>query len=106
MKVRVVITDDGLRMLEETVEWWTTNRASTIPVFEAEFGDAIQLLHLFPDAGAMFRRSRLRGVRRLLLSRSLLHVYYLHDRARRVVFIIGARLAMRKYPPRLKSPNA
>jgi plasmid stabilization system protein ParE len=57
--------------------WWRRNRSDSPDLFSSELRDAFSTLEVAPRSGKLYRRSELKGIRRLLLPASRNHVYYL-----------------------------
>lgn len=98
---RVVFTENALAQLEQIDTWWHTNRPENPTLVEAEIREAIQALSAQPEVGTVFTRRGVRGVRRLLLSRSQYHVYYRVNRDEKLVQIVAVWHASRKKGPPL-----
>ena len=78
----VILVDAAEEQLDEIVEWWRTHREASPTLVMDEFERCVSLLESSPDAGARFHRSRVPGVRRLVMRRTKHHVYYLHTTSR------------------------
>jgi plasmid stabilization system protein ParE len=59
-------------------EWWLENRDHT-KVFAEELEQALKVIAILPGAGTPYQRSPVRGVRRVYLRRTVLHLYYTFD---------------------------
>jgi len=75
----VVIVDAAEEQLGEIVEGWAAHREASPLLVTQEFDRCVSLLEASPDVGVRFLRSRVPGVRRLVMKRTKHHVYYLHD---------------------------
>lgn len=62
--------------VREAGRWWQANRTKAPAALREELARALQLVTTQPDAGAIARNVRLRGVRRVLLRRVSYHLYY------------------------------
>jgi plasmid stabilization system protein ParE len=99
-RLRVVLTENALDQLEQIDAWWHTNRPKNPTLVEAELREAIQALSAQPEAGTIFARRGVRGVRRLLLPRSQYYVYYRVNRDEKQVQIVAVwRTSRKKGPP-------
>jgi plasmid stabilization system protein ParE len=58
--------------------WWLENRDHT-EVFAEELEQALKVISILPGAGTLYQRSPVRGVRRVYLRRTALHLYYTFD---------------------------
>jgi hypothetical protein len=54
-----------------------------------EFERCVRLLESTPDIGTAFHRTKVPGVRRLVMSATKHFVYYVHDATNAVVYIIA-----------------
>jgi plasmid stabilization system protein ParE len=101
----VVIVDAAEEQLGEIVEWWKTQRENSPALVFDEFDRCVGLLESSPDAGTRFHRSRVPGVRRLLMRRTKHHVYSLHDEPNAVVYILAVWGAPKAGYPVLLDPR-
>lgn len=101
----VVVVDEAEDQLREIVDWWSMNRpaASRLPL--DEFERCIALLAARPAIGAPWLRSDLPGVRRLLMHGTRWFLYYLHDAAHDVVYVLAVWGAPRGSAPMLRDPR-
>jgi len=81
------------------------NRDASPLLVMDEFNRCVSLLESSPDAGVRFHRSRVPGVRRLVMRRTEHHVYYLHDEPNAVVYIIAVWGAPKLGVPVLFDPR-
>ena len=58
--------------------WWLENRDHT-EIFAEELEQALKVIAILPGAGTLYQRSPVRGVRRVYLRRTALHLYYSFD---------------------------
>lgn len=70
-----------------------------------ELERAIVLLESTPDVGPRFDRAPVPGVRRMMLKRSKVSLYYLHDAEHAVVYILAFWGAPRAGQPPLRDPR-
>lgn len=99
MIYRVEVSQDAREQIAEMTRWWGENLPAKAEVFETELLRAEALLSRHPEAGAPY--SRRAGVRRTLLRRTQIYLYYrLFPEERRVV-VVAARHTARGRPPRL-----
>jgi plasmid stabilization system protein ParE len=101
----VILVDAAEEQLDEIVEWWRTHREASPALVMDEFERCVSLLESSPDAGARFHRSRVPGVRRLVMRRTKHHVYYLHDESNAVVYILAVWGAPKAGYPVLIDPR-
>ena len=101
----VILVDAAEAQLDEIVEWWRTHREASPALVVEEFERCVSLLESSPDAGAGFHRSRVPGVRRLVMRRTNHHLYYLHDEPNAVVYILAVWGAPKVGSPVLLDPR-
>ena len=101
----VVVVDEAERQLREIVAWWIEHRLAAPMLALDEFEATAALLRSSPDVGREFRRTSVPGVRRLLLPRSRHYLYYVHDAAHAVVYIIAIWGAPKDGDPVLHDPR-
>ena len=102
----VVLVDPAEEQLHEIAEWWMSHRDASPLLVMDEFDRCVSLLESSPDAGPRFHRSRVPGVRRLVMRRTKHHVYYLHDEPNAIVYIIAVWGAPKVGHPVLLDPRA
>jgi plasmid stabilization system protein ParE len=89
------------REIEEAAAWWRTNRLGAPEAFEENLAAALDLLAAQPLAGSASKRARLRGIRRVYLSRVRYHLYYRADVAARKIDVLACWHVSRGRLPRL-----
>jgi len=62
--------------IEKVAEWWAENRPSAPGAVRQDVAEMLALLSIQPGTGASPRRSRVRGVRRVVLPRVRYYLYY------------------------------
>ncbi|MCC7381172.1 MAG: type II toxin-antitoxin system RelE/ParE family toxin [Deltaproteobacteria bacterium] len=103
MNAIVFATPEGFESTNEADSWWREH--NTPPdAFRKDFDEAMELLARFPDLGPPFARRGIPGLRRLLLRRVQVHVYYVHDVSAATVAVICV-WSTRRRRPRLKAPQ-
>ena len=76
MSLPVQTTPEADTQVREIDDWWRRNRGASPDMFLDEFGAACELISAGPLIGHPYRKSPVMGVRRVLLTRSRYHVYY------------------------------
>ena len=75
-RLPVVVTARAAAEIDEAASWWSRNRPAAPGAIREDFARALSLLAAQPRVGAVARNTRLKGVRRVHLSRVRHHVYY------------------------------
>lgn len=101
----VILVDAAEEQLDEIVEWWRTHREANPMLVMDELERCVSLLESSPDAGGRFHRSRVPGVRRLMMKRTKHHVYSVHDEPNGVVYILAVWGAPKLGYPVLLDPR-
>jgi plasmid stabilization system protein ParE len=101
----VVLVDEAVAQLRDIVSWWRSNRAAARDLVLDEFERCVILLESTPDVGARFSRSSIPGVRKVLMRRTKHSVYYLHDAAHGVVYILAVWGSPQAGDPLLRDPR-
>jgi len=96
---RVEVSEDARAQIAEMTRWWRENLPAKERLFEAELVKAAALLSRHPEAGAPYPRRP--GVRRTLLRRAQIYLYYRVFPEDRRIVVVAARHTARRRPPRL-----
>ena len=72
----VVVQPRASREIEEIDGWWRSHRPAAANLFVTELQSMLSVVGLMPTLGAPARNARIRGVRRVLLTRTRYHVFY------------------------------
>jgi plasmid stabilization system protein ParE len=70
------LTRRAVAQIDEAARWWADNRLAAPGAVADDLEQGLALIAAHPRIGAMARSPRLRGVRRILLSRVNYYVYY------------------------------
>jgi len=76
VSVPLFTTPQADGQIREIDAWWRANRAAAPDLFFEELTKAFKLIEEAPYIGRLYRKSPVRNTRRLLLSRTRYHVYY------------------------------
>ena len=76
MSLLVQITPEAGRQIREIDDWWRANRLAVPDLFLNEVTEAIDVLASVPLIGRRYLQSSVLGTRRMLLSGTRYHVYY------------------------------
>ena len=83
-------------------DWWRKNRPNAPDLFLTELAEAFDFIANSPQLGRPYRPSPVPGARRLFLSASRYHIYYLP--AAEEVTVLAVWHAQRGVGPPLRSP--
>jgi plasmid stabilization system protein ParE len=103
--ITVLIVEEAEHQLREIDAWWVENRRDAPDLVLQEFARCVDLLESTPDAGQRFHRTRVPGVRRLVMQRTRHHVYYVHDELHAVVYVVAVWGAQKHGAPPLRDPR-
>jgi plasmid stabilization system protein ParE len=98
---RVVFSRAAADQAAVIADWWTEHRRAAPDLFLSELTSATRLLARAPRLGAVYARSPVPGVRRMLIGRSRYHVYWEVDDVARTVTITAVWHAERGAGPPL-----
>jgi len=99
--MQVVVAPRAEAQIRTIDAWWRRNRNDAPDLFSSELGDAFSMLEVAPRSGKLYRRSELKGIRRLLLPASRNHVYYLVGTE--VVLVLAVWGSVKGSGPELKA---
>lgn len=85
--------------IDEIDAWWRIHRPAAPGLFSQELRFTFDRLAETPFVGVRYARRRGRTVRRLLLSRTRYHVFYIVGK--QAVFVLGVWSALRGSGPKL-----
>jgi hypothetical protein len=99
MTVLITFSTVADKQVDEIDAWWRAHRSAAAGLFSQELEIAVHKLAETPFVGMRYARRRGRTVRRILLSRTRHHVFYIVGR--RGVFVLGVWSALRGSGPKL-----
>jgi plasmid stabilization system protein ParE len=73
---KIRVSSRALAQIEEAAEWWARNRPSAPDAIHHDVAEMLDVLCAQPGIGAPARRSRSKGVRRVILPRVRYYIYY------------------------------
>ena len=76
MSLSVTTTPEADTQIRIIDDWWRANRRASPDLFLEELAAAFDLVARAPYLGRLYRRSPVRGARRILLRGTRHHVYY------------------------------
>lgn len=86
MIYKILITATAKSQMRRAVNWWAEERPDAPSLFIEEFEAALRQLKMVPLAGTRYLPVHSYDLRRILLRRSLYHIYYtVHPADLRVV---------------------
>ena len=103
MARQVVVAPQAEAQIQTIDAWWRRNRRASPDLFSSELRDALSMLEVAPQSGKLYRRTELKGIRRLLLPASRNHVYYLVGAE--VVLVLAVWGSVKGSGPDLKPPK-
>jgi len=98
---RVRIADRAQRQINKAGDWWLRNRSKAPFAFADDFDSALDLLETLPGAGESVPHQRIRGLRRLFISRVRYFLYYTIDESSELIQVLALWHASRGQAPRL-----
>jgi len=101
--MQVVVAPRAEAQIRTIDAWWRRNRSDSPDLFSSELRDAFSTLEVAPRSGKLYRRCKLKGIRRLLLPASRNHVYYLVGTE--VVLVLAVWGSVKGSGPDLKAPK-
>ena len=99
MKRRVTFSPQARDQAREVGRWWRENRPSARLLFAAEVRQALLLIAGAPGIGVLYPHPQIGGVRRLLLSGTRCHLYYVHEESTDAIEIVAVWGAIRGSGP-------
>jgi plasmid stabilization system protein ParE len=74
--LQIKVSNDAQAQVEEAAGWWAGNRPFAPGAVREDLDRILGLLSVNPGIGARARRAKLKGVRRVTLSRIRYYLYY------------------------------
>jgi hypothetical protein len=100
-RYRVDVIARARSQINEFSRWWRANRPANPTLFRAELIEARQHLARLPASGPAYDSPQHGDVRRVLLYRTQVHLYYVIDEQQRVVTVLALWHTARGSGPRL-----
>ena len=100
LPIKVTPVADG--HIQKAVKWWLANRKKAPHAFREELQRGFSLISQQPEVGASATNVKLKGVRRIHLSRIRYFLYYRVKEGR--VEVLALWHSSRRKGPRLKEP--
>lgn len=99
MKLRV--GKRAQRQADRIEEWWVENRSAVPGLFTDELEELFEHIRSTTAAGVRWPTSKRPDLRRILMPRTLNHIYFRVDEAKGVVHVLAVWGAPRERGPRL-----
>lgn len=80
MTLSVRTTPEADTQIREVDDWWRKNRLGSPSLFTDELAASFDIIGHAPNIGRLYRSSPVPGTRRVLLSGTRYHVYYVPHR--------------------------
>lgn len=74
--LQIRLSPQAQTQIEQAAEWWARNRPSAPNAIHHDVAEMLTILSTQPGAGAPARRGRVKGLRRVNLSRVRYYIYY------------------------------
>ena len=101
----VVLVERAAQQLRDIDAWWRAHRPDVATLVADELEHRIELLENTPELGALFRKTPVLGVRRLVMRKTKHLIYYVHDSVHSVVYIIAVWGMPKDGSPPLADPR-
>ena len=89
--MKLVFARRALREIERHARWWVEHRDAR-GLFEEELAYALRLIRTDPNCGQLYRHTRGREQRRVLMPKTARHVYFRREPERILILSVwGAR---------------
>lgn len=100
-RIPVELSPAAIEQASTIAAWWAANRPASPNLFMDELGAALSTIGDVPRIGYRYEEAGMPGMRRLLLPRTRLHVYYVVHEKDPVVRVHGIWHAARGTSPPL-----
>ncbi len=99
--MKLVVAPEAAAQIVLRKQWWRANRSKAPERFDEELAAALTAISERPESFPVFSALGVRTVRRCLLVKTRCHLYFqvLHETAE--VWVIAARGAVQRRPPKL-----
>jgi plasmid stabilization system protein ParE len=89
LRFRFSVARRAQRQILAAAKWWAENRPAAPALLREELESAYALIASLPFAGEAVPHSRIVGLRRVLLSRTQYHVYYVAPNDEGVIAVLA-----------------
>ena len=97
----ILVAPSAQRQATKIADWWEANRDKAPALFVQELEAAFARVAKAPTSGRVFRESKGRVIRRILLPRTSYHVFFEANEAKQQVQILAVWHTARGRGPRL-----
>ncbi len=97
LRYSVFFTPRAAREIRQASRWWDENRPAAPEAFREALGLALELIANQPEVGAVAANTKLRRVRRILLSQVDYFLYYQVGRTSSTIAVVAV-WHTRRYP--------
>ncbi len=74
--LEIKVSPQALAQIEEAAEWWAQNRLAAPGAIRQDVGEILTILSTRPGVGTPARRGRVKGLRRVTLTRVRYYLYF------------------------------
>ena len=99
--LRIRVSPQALAQIEEAAQWWARNRPAAAGAIREDVADILTVLVNQPGVGMPTRRGRIKGLRRVTLSRVRYNLYYRVSEG--VLEVLAFWHTSRGRPPRIRA---
>lgn len=99
MSVTVIVAPEAELQIRTIDTWWRENRPVAGELFVEELAEAVATLEAVPGIGGAVDHPTVKGLRRMLLRATRVHIYYVADDA--TVLVLAVWSAVRGAGPDL-----
>lgn len=99
--LEIRVSPQALAQIEEAAEWWAGNRPSAPGAIRQDVEEILTVLVHQPGIGMPTRRGRIKGLRRITLSRVRYYIYYRATGG--VLEVLALWHTSRGRPPRIRT---
>jgi len=99
MTARLRVLGPAQRQAKQAAAWWRSNRPSAKHLFQRELAIVFELLASSPEIGARYDDADVPGLRRVLLTETRYHVYYVYHADLNQVLVLAIWSVLRGHAP-------
>jgi plasmid stabilization system protein ParE len=99
MTARLRVLGPAQRQAKQAAAWWRSNRPSAKDLFRRELAIVFDLLVSSPEMGSHYDDADVPGLRRVLLTETRYHVYYIYHADLNQVLVLAIWSVLRGHAP-------